>query len=1263
MLQPPTDQAEDEHEPPPPPPPAPSGGTPRPVRRSRSRTGNTPPGHGSPTHGSPPRPFGGSPPSPPGPPSILRTAPAPASSTPFGRGSRPSAATPRQPATTPPISGSRRNKRQPAAPKLPAKASDSKSKINVAGSRQSPGWVGPTKDRPSPPELTIPTTSPPAPGSPGSSPGKREVFQLRKQIAQLQEENSKLNDQTNGYMSNQAALSKKLEEQDSAHKELEQTLKSVLPQLATGAQDGGNKSKHGQAPQAPRAQMQVPAATLQQQQRMPAAQVLRLPGNAGGRGVEKGLPQMLPDNSCFHFSILGVLLCLALAVLLLLNGHSECGMPAEDPPTQPAWVIPDGSSSVLPPPALPVVQAAGTDEHGGQLPATPAAAEAEARAAVRASAATFGTQGSVDKEETPLLRTQRREAREAEKPATAASDRLRRKLASAAGLGPAMMVAPAAKPPTTGAATGGDKPSNPAALLQAAVQANECKSAPCQNGGTCSDLVGKYKCQCAGGWAGDNCEVSSGSTAQEKLNAATKLREAVRKMLQAKTKPVAPAAEDSATEPEETAEAAATAPAAATATEADQDDLGAEEWQAALLSAHDECKSVPCQNGGSCSDLLGHYQCVCVKGWRGANCEVNFDDCASSPCVNDALGCEDGVDEFKCTCSDGWEADDCSVEIDECGSHPCAHGSCADVVAGYECTCTDGWVGENCAEDVDECLSLPCNNGGTCGQVDDGASPFYTCGCVAGFEGDECGLDVDECESLPCLRGGACSDGVASYECKCVDGFIGERCDVDVDECLSSPCENGGSCVESSTHVGLFLEHLVGVYECQCQPGWIDANCGTDRDECASSPCKNDALSCEDGLDSFKCTCSKGWEADDCSVDFDECASGPCVHGSCMDNNEDIYIPNAGYECTCTDGWVGENCAEDVDECLSLPCNNGGTCGQVDDGASPFYTCGCVAGFEGDECGLDVDECESLPCLRGGACSDGVASYECKCVDGFIGERCDVDVDECLSSPCENGGSCVESGTVGHEAAVGSYFCACAEGWAGTDCGRTTVEIMVAEDRERRAAERAKGARRRQMQEEAARQADVAAAAEAAARGAAAGASRVGGRVGVQKPKLAMSEIVGRRAATAGLAGQPPPSEMGPPPPRSMGPPPPRALARPPPPPPQQQQAAAPPPAPQLATEDDALAAVRDARLVQQAARPPPPPPPVVRAAVVSEADQAFERFDTNGSGVLETEEARLLVAKVGLEMSTAELTAITEALRDRATFGQIMRPYLHVLV
>ena len=1051
MLQPPTDQAEDEHEPPPPPPPAPSGGTPRPVRRSRSRTGNTPPGHGSPTHGSPPRPFGGSPPSPPGPPSILRTAPAPASSTPFGRGSRPSAATPRQPATTPPISGSRRNKRQPAAPKLPAKASDSKSKINVAGSRQSPGWVGPTKDRPSPPELTIPTTSPPAPGSPGSSPGKREVFQLRKQIAQLQEENSKLNDQTNGYMSNQAALSKKLEEQDSAHKELEQTLKSVLPQLATGAQDGGNKSKHGQAPQAPRAQMQVPAATLQQQQRMPAAQVLRLPGNAGGRGVEKGLPQMLPDNSCFHFSILGVLLCLALAVLLLLNGHSECGMPAEDPPTQPAWVIPDGSSSVLPPPALPVVQAAGTDEHGGQLPATPAAAEAEARAAVRASAATFGTQGSVDKEETPLLRTQRREAREAEKPATAASDRLRRKLASAAGLGPAMMVAPAAKPPTTGAATGGDKPSNPAALLQAAVQANECKSAPCQNGGTCSDLVGKYKCQCAGGWAGDNCEVSSGSTAQEKLNAATKLREAVRKMLQAKTKPVAPAAEDSATEPEETAEAAATAPAAATATEADQDDLGAEEWQAALLSAHDECKSVPCQNGGSCSDLLGHYQCVCVKGWRGANCEVNFDDCASSPCVNDALGCEDGVDEFKCTCSDGWEADDCSVEIDECGSHPCAHGSCADVVAGYECTCTDG--------------------------------------------------------------------------------------------------------------------------------------------------------------------------------------------------------------------WVGENCAEDVDECLSLPCNNGGTCGQVDDGASPFYTCGCVAGFEGDECGLDVDECESLPCLRGGACSDGVASYECKCVDGFIGERCDVDVDECLSSPCENGGSCVESGTVGHEAAVGSYFCACAEGWAGTDCGRTTVEIMVAEDRERRAAERAKGARRRQMQEEAARQADVAAAAEAAARGAAAGASRVGGRVGVQKPKLAMSEIVGRRAATAGLAGQPPPSEMGPPPPRSMGPPPPRALARPPPPPPQQQQAAAPPPAPQLATEDDALAAVRDARLVQQAARPPPPPPPVVRAAVVSEADQAFERFDTNGSGVLETEEARLLVAKVGLEMSTAELTAITEALRDRATFGQIMRPYLHVLV
>jgi Notch-like protein len=34
---------------------------------------------------------------------------------------------------------------------------------------------------------------------------------------------------------------------------------------------------------------------------------------------------------------------------------------------------------------------------------------------------------------------------------------------------------------------------------------NECKSAPCQNGGACVDLLDAYGCNCLAGFEGDNC--------------------------------------------------------------------------------------------------------------------------------------------------------------------------------------------------------------------------------------------------------------------------------------------------------------------------------------------------------------------------------------------------------------------------------------------------------------------------------------------------------------------------------------------------------------------------------------------------------------------------------------------------------------------------------------------------------------------------------------------------------------------------------------
>ena len=37
----------------------------------------------------------------------------------------------------------------------------------------------------------------------------------------------------------------------------------------------------------------------------------------------------------------------------------------------------------------------------------------------------------------------------------------------------------------------------------------------------------------------------------------------------------------------------------------------------------DECASSPCQNGGTCTDDVNGYKCVCVEGYTDDNCEIS----------------------------------------------------------------------------------------------------------------------------------------------------------------------------------------------------------------------------------------------------------------------------------------------------------------------------------------------------------------------------------------------------------------------------------------------------------------------------------------------------------------------------------------------------------------------------------------------------------------------------------------------------------------
>lgn len=39
-----------------------------------------------------------------------------------------------------------------------------------------------------------------------------------------------------------------------------------------------------------------------------------------------------------------------------------------------------------------------------------------------------------------------------------------------------------------------------------------------------------------------------------------------------------------------------------------------------IISDIDYCAEMPCQNNGTCIDLLNDYNCICMDGFNGANC-------------------------------------------------------------------------------------------------------------------------------------------------------------------------------------------------------------------------------------------------------------------------------------------------------------------------------------------------------------------------------------------------------------------------------------------------------------------------------------------------------------------------------------------------------------------------------------------------------------------------------------------------------------------
>ncbi|KAJ1528673.1 hypothetical protein ONE63_007067 [Megalurothrips usitatus] len=554
---------------------------------------------------------------------------------------------------------------------------------------------------------------------------------------------------------------------------------------------------------------------------------------------------------------------------------------------------------------------------------------------------------------------------------------------------------------------------------------------PCQNGGTCENPApDQYLCTCGEGFSGPNCEVVDNPCA---------------------TQPCA---------------------------------------HGGTCTAHPESPGASGASGASTGAAAGlhdngYFTCSCAPGWTGDTCNMNVDECASSPCLNGGT-CVDLVAGFRCDCPPAWEGDVCQYDADECLLNPCVNGvSCTNLVGSYQCICQPGWEGVNCDQNIDDCVGQ-CQHGATCiDLVND-----YHCACQAGYTGRDCATDVNDCESAPCLRGGECVDLVSGFRCICPVGLAGTLCELEHDHCQPNPCRNGGAC--SSTHSGYHcqcgdrwqgkncdvaaastsdgcggggavcgdhgrcLSTLAGGYKCICDPGYTGRHCHENINDCKLNPCHNGGT-CVDRVNSFQCICKEGWEGETCAVNRNDCEPNPCRNnGTCSDRVADFWCScrdgwkgktcslrdshcdrgtcrNGGscrdlghkFACTCPPGWEGTICHIPKNRaCESNPCLNGGTC--LNSGSGEGFSCVCREGFEGERCQRDVDDCSPPPCLNGGRCVDGVNWFRCECARGFTGPDCRININECASNPCAYGATC--------EDGYGQFRCVCPAGRKGLRC-------------------------------------------------------------------------------------------------------------------------------------------------------------------------------------------------------------------------------------
>ncbi|MBN3299790.1 CRUM1 protein, partial [Amia calva] len=298
------------------------------------------------------------------------------------------------------------------------------------------------------------------------------------------------------------------------------------------------------------------------------------------------------------------------------------------------------------------------------------------------------------------------------------------------------------------------------------VEINECESSPCQHGATCQDYVGRYTCMCLAGYEGLDCEVDINECASEPCHNGGVCHDLVNGYGCSCADTGFEGDNCEIDIPE-----CASNPCQNDGTCIDGVKLysclcwSGYEGQYCEVDIN-ECAAEPCENHGMCYERSQHayystlpdfprefsysvaagYVCHCLPGFTGENCSVDIDECASMPCQNGGT-CEDLINGYTCHCEPGYRGAGCETNIDECEGNPCQNGgTCEDGIAEHKCHCPLAekdaipWGGRDCEIQLVGCTGNECQNGATCTPTLVEGYHDYTCQCPPGFYGQYCNI-------------------------------------------------------------------------------------------------------------------------------------------------------------------------------------------------------------------------------------------------------------------------------------------------------------------------------------------------------------------------------------------------------------------------------------------------------------------------------------------------------------------------------------------